>query len=1552
MSPSSTGLHSPEPTTARVPQGEEEWNLFLTRYALGEYSACNFADEPHDTTGDDDQPSTLPGSPPGSPTLGPNSTTMSRRTSVQLAQPTPLSPLLPLPPLPQTSESEESDREPASKSTARQDTHPNVSASGPSNQDPSIPNMPESSKTARTTTTRRKASAEVEGSGGQGMLSKANMEQLATDQRHDEATTAMKEEAAGEPRARKKRTARRDRAELASAGTISASSDSDQDRLSQRRTARRSAPRPRSVRSRHSRTSIPSVRDHPTPVDEVLLESGSNATSSVSHFEIDIDPSAERKRLRDFYETNGYMPAPRQTPDATRRRLRVIRRLGIETPEEIHKVTLDRFTRLAVSIFKTKMALISIVGRDRQMFLSEIGFGTSWTELDISFCCHTIMGTGDHCLVVPNTNEDWRFRKNPLVLDPQKPIKFYAGAPLKVGTGSKAAIIGSLCVLDDQPRQFDEHSKRLLQDLADCVVSELELLYNQQASVDSAKLHQISVDFLRRSLKTRPTERAGASRTSGTSTTSSSGKKRKEGADQYVSDHDVDIYDEACSEIRLALDAYAVAVVDLSQFHLFYPAYQNSSTTGSSTRNTSSRQDSRASSTRFPSRPGTASSNTVTTSASYSDQQATTYSSASTGPHVPNSDEAEAYSKPANRKHARQTFAMSDPTAPSRTPQVLFVPARRKTDAKTAKLMGLLESETDADELAVLGYSCANDGFAFNFASSPAARKIISDFIASNVKTRRVWYTRDDSAGIAQSITHLMPPGTETSMAMPVFGFDGQVAFAVVACWTDPLYTYPAGAIQFVETIAGSLLASVMKERLHQAERAQLNFAAAASHELRTPLHQINAAATLLRVCLDPALTSPAVSPPVSTDMASPRSPQSPRQPGSPSSSKVLASEDRIEALAHLEIIESNGLALGNILENIIDTLDIGRMSGRMDEAVALLDGQMPAGAIPGANEQRWTDLAQVLEKVVESAIESEIKTRKIAGLDGLENVEMILEMLPRNRGGWLMTNDSGPVARALSKIIHNACKFTHRGFIHITVQDVSRDVVLPAGYDNSIRLSTISIDIKDSGCGMSGEFLEREVLRPFAKADPFMPGSGLGLGLAQRMIEILGGKLAIASTLNKGTLVHVELPLHLLNEDNESDQDDLQPVDPTTLLGSHGDNDGSRMMVRQDGIYLAGFDVKHPGVRRVGKSLLRQLKLNSCRVVTDLHYANLIVIPDCNIQASQLAELARSARPSVEVIILAKSGVDRPLPSPDQALSEVSITYLYRPLRPSVMAVIMKPPELQPQVPETYISPVVGGPPTARSSSTASSTTVTRPQMGSRGTSMLSMASASSGAARQYPRSLDTITADLIPSPPESPGDTTSLTEHTGLNVLSEMRPALAVQHAATDPLPLSHFSDTDSSQASSEDTSSNLTRPSLREAASGPVIEGDHNEGAMRVLVVEDNAVNRRILTTMLKRTACRFAEAIDGEDAVQQFKAFRPSLVLLDINMPVKDGFAAAAEMRHIESKLKWQRSRIIAVTALSGEAQKRRGFIECGIDEWRTKPVGIKSLREAVERWKAA
>ena len=239
-----------------------------------------------------------------------------------------------------------------------------------------------------------------------------------------------------------------------------------------------------------------------------------------------------------------------------------------------------------------------------------------------------------------------------------------------------------------------------------------------------------------------------------------------------MSESDVNIYDEACREIRLALDAYAVSVVDLSQFHLFYPAYQSSSMGNSSTQRGSSVRS--ANTAIHSGSRSFASSNAQTESyrrggsSATGAGQGTTGSSGgsgiggfgrSTGQEL--SDEDEAYGKSDNPKIARATYAVTDATAPSRMPQVLFVPNRRRTDPKRSRyttetedprqddvgnlsfleqvvrgsnLVSVLSCADLLKQLAVLGYSCEFDGFVFNFSSSPTARRIISDFIASNVK--------------------------------------------------------------------------------------------------------------------------------------------------------------------------------------------------------------------------------------------------------------------------------------------------------------------------------------------------------------------------------------------------------------------------------------------------------------------------------------------------------------------------------------------------------------------------------------------------------------------------------------------------------------------------------------------------------------------------------------------------------------------------------------------------------------------------------------------------
>jgi diguanylate cyclase (GGDEF)-like protein len=130
---------------------------------------------------------------------------------------------------------------------------------------------------------------------------------------------------------------------------------------------------------------------------------------------------------------------------------------------------LERIVDLARSIFATPIAAISLVEADRQWFLAARGLAVRETPRDQAFCAHTI--AADQVLVVPDALEDDRFRTNPLVISgPQ--IRFYAGAPLHSPEGHN---LGTLCVIDREPRQPSPSQLEQLQWLSEMVMRELEL---------------------------------------------------------------------------------------------------------------------------------------------------------------------------------------------------------------------------------------------------------------------------------------------------------------------------------------------------------------------------------------------------------------------------------------------------------------------------------------------------------------------------------------------------------------------------------------------------------------------------------------------------------------------------------------------------------------------------------------------------------------------------------------------------------------------------------------------------------------------------------------------------------------------------------------------------------------------------------------------------------------------------------------------------------------------------------------------------------------------
>jgi CheY-like chemotaxis protein len=117
--------------------------------------------------------------------------------------------------------------------------------------------------------------------------------------------------------------------------------------------------------------------------------------------------------------------------------------------------------------------------------------------------------------------------------------------------------------------------------------------------------------------------------------------------------------------------------------------------------------------------------------------------------------------------------------------------------------------------------------------------------------------------------------------------------------------------------------------------------------------------------------------------------------------------------------------------------------------------------------------------------------------------------------------------------------------------------------------------------------------------------------------------------------------------------------------------------------------------------------------------------------------------------------------------------------------------------------------------------------------------------------------------------------------------------------------------------------------------------------ILVAEDNIVNQRVLTRILDKLGYRSDVAANGHEAVQAYSRRPYAAVLMDVQMPEMDGFDAARLIRERESAT-GLRCPIIAVTANALEGDRER-CIECGMDDYLSKPVKPAALRAALERW---
>ncbi|PLW81224.1 two-component system response regulator [Kineobactrum sediminis] len=116
--------------------------------------------------------------------------------------------------------------------------------------------------------------------------------------------------------------------------------------------------------------------------------------------------------------------------------------------------------------------------------------------------------------------------------------------------------------------------------------------------------------------------------------------------------------------------------------------------------------------------------------------------------------------------------------------------------------------------------------------------------------------------------------------------------------------------------------------------------------------------------------------------------------------------------------------------------------------------------------------------------------------------------------------------------------------------------------------------------------------------------------------------------------------------------------------------------------------------------------------------------------------------------------------------------------------------------------------------------------------------------------------------------------------------------------------------------------------------------------ILLVEDNELNREMLTRRLMRAGLRVIVAVNGEEALALMTSAHPALVLMDMNLPVMDGWTACD---HARKDAALRDIPIIALTAHAMDAD-RRNALAAGCDDYATKPIDFPELLAKIERLK--
>lgn len=621
----------------------------------------------------------------------------------------------------------------------------------------------------------------------------------------------------------------------------------------------------------------------------------------------------------------------------------------------------------------------------------------------------------------------------------------------------------------------------------------------------------------------------------------------------------------------------------------------------------------------------------------------------------------------------------------------------------------------------------------------------------------------------------------------------------------------------------------------------------------------------------------------------------------------------------------------GRILLDIIDhLLDFATLKGQRIEKGAVSSAKIRRRI--SLNESKTSaddDLADVdtsvsLDDLTEEAVESTVYSFNCKkGAEYEPRATVILDVDRSSSHQWDCRLATGGWRRICINLITNALKYTPTGFIRVSLSQRPRP-----GLE---RQFDAVFTVTDSGKGMSKDFLENHLFRDFAQEDTLADGIGLGMHMVGRIVHAIGAKIDVVSEQDgpgAGTSVTVTVPLEH-SPNHEKNSDTLESAEKSTAL--------TALKVRIIGNYAA-----------IAPEATREERLIS----TASTMAMSSVKKSCAGLGLQLLE---GDSTDCDLNFVFEPDFEYSVRAQDNDNSQINLRN-----KPCIVICNSNP----------------------------SGKTI----KASRDKEVIRL-----GAAVEYiamPCGVKTIARaissalirqkELDLTLPHQNGEQQMLTATSKLEHIhsSETRVSPSIHAAAPPPALVSRPTIRSSkSYQGSERRRANsmLQAPQKHESVVTPPQHGPNSGAATtdlsqttalpkvaapKLLLVDDNKVNLQLLTMYAKKRGYAYVTAADGQMAVNAYQKSHedscltasngkstsesqtPTVILMDINMPIMDGYEATQHIRTYEKKHQLPGAVIIALTALGSEAAYQEAF-GSGCDMFLTKPVKLKDLTKVIE-----